>query len=300
VDLESVHQRYGFLRPSAQAPDGKFWLKWLRRDGLPGIDLVMPSIAALYRYPVKSLSAERLDRSEVHAGRTLPGDRRFAIAPGSSRYDAAQPAWQPKASFLTMVANPRLARLKTTFDDATDILSIARDGREVARGKLTDPIGRAVIEQFLAAYMAEEARGRTTIAVGPGVTFTDKAEPYISLIGLASVRDLERVARAPVDPVRFRANIYVEDAAPWAEFGWVGKEIAINGVRFRVEQRITRCAATELNPADGKRDLTVLASLRSGFGHMQMGVYARALNDGTIAIGDKLNDVAVGDALSPD
>jgi uncharacterized protein YcbX len=137
--------------------------------------------------------------------------------------------------------------------------------------------------------MAEEARGRATIAVGPDVAFTDKAEPYISLIGLGSIRDLERVARAPVVPVRFRANIYVDGTAPWAEFAWVGKEIAVNGVRFAVEQRITRCAATEINPADAKRDLAILASLRSGFGHMQMGVYARALNDGAIAIGDTLS-----------
>jgi len=249
----------------------------------------MPSIAALYRYPVKSLSAERLERSPVLAGRPLPGDRRFAIAPGSSRYDPAAPAWQPKASFLTLVRNPRMAKLKTAFDDATDTLVIERDGREVARGKLTDPIGRAVIEQFLAAYMGEEARGAANIALGPDLAFTDMEQPYIALIGLASVRDLERVVRAPVDPLRFRANVYFEDAAPWAEFAWVGKQIAIDGVRFQVEQRITRCAATELNPADGKRDMTVLASLRSGFGHTQMGVYAQALNDGAIAVGDALN-----------
>ncbi len=248
----------------------------------------MSHVAALYRYPVKSLSAERLERSEVHAEKLLPNDRRFAIAPASSRYDPADPTWQPKASFLTMVKNPRMAKLKTTFDDATDTLIIERDGREVARGKLTDPIGRAVIEQFLAAFMAEEARGRATVALGENIAFTDKEEPYISLIGLASVRDLERVARTPVDPVRFRANIYFDDAPAWTELGWVGREIAINGVRFKVEQRITRCAATELNPADGKRDLAVLASLRSGFNHTQMGVYARALNDGAIAIGDTL------------
>lgn len=246
-------------------------------------------IAALYRYPVKSLSAERLDRTQVQADKPLPGDRRFAIAPGSSRFDQAQPQWQPKASFLTMVRNPRLAKLRTMFDESTDTLSIERDGREVARGRLTDPIGRAVIEQFLAAFMAEEARGRATVAAGPDVAFTDMPDPYISLIGLASIRDLERVARAPVDPVRFRANIYFDGLAPWAEFAWVGKQIAINGVRFQVEQRITRCAATEINPANAERDLAVLASLRSGFGHLNMGVYLRALEDGAVAVGDALS-----------
>ncbi len=248
----------------------------------------MPAISAIYRYPVKSLSGERLARSEVHAGRPLPNDRRFAIAPGGSRFDPGQPAWQPKASFLTLVRNPRLGKLKTVFDDASDTLSIERDGREVARGKLSDPIGRAVIEQFLAAYMGQEARGRATVAIGPDLAFTDMAEPYVSLIGMASLRDLERVTRAPVDPLRFRANIYFEDAPAWAEFGWVGRDIEINGIRFRVEQPITRCAATELDPQSGERDMAVLANLRNGFGHMQMGVYARALGDGAIAIGDAI------------
>jgi uncharacterized protein YcbX len=248
-----------------------------------------PHLAALYRYPVKSLSAQKLAHSAVRADEPLPNDRRFAIAPGSTRYDAGQPSWQPKTSFLNLVANARLARLHTVFDDASDTLSIERDGREVARGKLTDPIGRAVIEQFLSAFMGEEARGRASIALGEGVSFTDKEEPYISLIGLASVRDLERVARAEIDPLRFRANLYIDDANPWVEFSWVGKEIEISGVRFRVEQRITRCVTTEINPANGKRDLTVLASLRSGFGHIQMGVYLRALDNGSIAVGDALS-----------
>lgn len=257
------------------------------RNGLQRslIEVMTIDIAALYRYPVKSLSAEAIDRTKIEAGHRLPGDRRFAIAHGASRYDPGVPEWQPKSSFLVLVRNARLARLATRFDEDTETLVIERDGREVARGKLTDPAGRAVIEQFLAAFMGEEARGRAHIAGAPGIAFTDTSEPFISLIGLPSVRDLERVTRAPVDPVRFRANVYLDGLAPWQEFDWVGREIAIDGVRFRVEERIGRCVATEVNPASGARDLQVLASLRSGFGHTQMGVYARALDSGKIGIG---------------
>ena len=37
------------------------------------------------------------------------------------------------------------------------------------------------------------------------------------LINLATVRDVERIVGAPVDPLRFRANLYFEGAEAWAE-----------------------------------------------------------------------------------
>lgn len=243
-------------------------------------------LAALYRYPVKSLSAEPLTRVEVEAEKPLPHDRRYAIAHGASRYDAADPHWQPKASFLALVRNARLAKLVSHYDAATQTLSIERDGREVVKGCLAEIAGRAVIEQFLAAFMGEETRGRAHLAGAPGIWFSDVPDPYVSIIGLPSIRDLERVTQATVDPVRFRANLYLEGSAPWEELRWIGKEIDIGGVRFRVEERIGRCAATEVNPQSGERDLSVLAALRSGFSHTDMGVYARPLSNGAIAIGD--------------
>ncbi len=246
------------------------------------------AVAALYRYPVKSLSAQALAEVEVTADQPLPHDRRYAIAHGASRYDPAEPQWQPKASFLALVRNARLARLVSHYDAASETLSIERDGREVVRGCLADIAGRAVIEQFLVAFMGEEARGRAHLAGAPGIWFSDVPDPYVSIIGLASIRDLERVTQAPVDPVRFRANIYLEGSAPWQEFRWLGREIAIDGVRFKVEERITRCAATEINPANGERDLGVLAALRGGFAHMDMGVYARPVSGGVIAVGSTL------------
>jgi len=247
------------------------------------------TLAALYRYPVKSLSAQKLERVDATADRPLPHDRRYAIAHGASRYDAAEPQWQPKASFLALVRNARLAKLTTHYEEETETLAIERDGREVVRASLADLAGRAVIEQFLAAFMGEEARGRANIAGGPpNIWFSDVPDPYVSIIGLPSIRDLERVTQAPVDPVRFRANLYLEGSAPWQEFRWIGKEITIGNVRFKVEERIGRCAATEVNPQTGARDLSVLAALRGGFAHTDMGVYARPVSDGSLSLGDAI------------
>ena len=118
--------------------------------------------------------------------------------------------------------------------------------------------------------------------------FTDTPEKCLSLIGLASVTDLERVMRADVDPLRFRANIYFEGAPAWAEFDWIGKEIEIGPARLRVTARIGRCAATSVNPVTAPRDMNVVKALQRGCGPIDMGVYAEVIGGGEIATGDRI------------
>src|SRR6266536_2620057 len=114
---------------------------------------------------------------------------------------------------------------------------------------------------------------------------TDK---YVSLINLASIAALEAFVAAPVDPLRFRANIYLEPAPAWSELDWIGSEITLGGARLRVIAPITRCAATQVNPATAERDLDIPAALQRGFGHNLMGIYAEVVEGGEIAIGDGL------------
>jgi uncharacterized protein len=244
------------------------------------------TIAALYRYPVKGLSPEPLDRVALKTGEGLPQDRRFALAHGSTRFDSGAPAWMPKTNFLMLARNERLARLKTSFDESTGILTVQRDGKTVASGNLQEVAGRAIIEQFFAAYMGSETRGAPRIVEAPGHMFSDVARKVVSIISLASIRDLERVARAPIDPRRFRANVYLEGGRPWQEFDWVDQEIRLGGVRLKVVKRIQRCAATNVDPESGQRDLNIPLSLQQGFQHADTGVYAEVLSDGTAAIGD--------------
>ena len=97
----------------------------------------------------------------------------------------------------------------------------------MARGQLSTPIGRQLIEQFIAAYMAKELRGAPKIVRAPGHSFSDVAAKCVHIVNLASVRELERVIGRPVDPLRFRANLYLEGLPPWAEFKWLDKEIGI-------------------------------------------------------------------------
>ena len=246
------------------------------------------SISQIYRYPVKSLTAEALESVRLTRDQVLPNDRRFGIAHASAQFDSLAPEHLPKSNFLNLMRNERLALLSTSFDDSTDSLTIMRDGKQVARGQITTPVGRSIIEQFFASFATGDVRGTPKLLDGHEIAFTDQGTPLVSLIGHASIRDLERVAGEPVDHRRFRANFYFEGEKPWEEFNWVGQEISIGDVRLQVEKRIERCAATNVHPDQGTRDMNLPLTLKKGFSHIDMGVYARVISDGAVRIGDPL------------
>lgn len=248
-------------------------------------------IARICRYPVKGLNAESLERVAVTAGEGLPDDRRYALAHGSTAFDISAPAWMPKHNFLMLAKNERLARLDARYDSATRTLTIERDGRQVVRADIGAATGRMLVEQFFAAYMASETRGAPKLVEAPGHMFSDTARKVVSIIGMASVADIERVARAPVDPIRFRANVYFTGGRAWEEFDWVDREIAIGTTRLKVIKRIDRCAATTVNPKTATRDMNIPRLLMDGFRHIDCGVYAEVLADGAMAVGDTISVV---------
>ena len=248
------------------------------------------SIQALYRYPVKGLSAESLDRVELRAGEAVPHDRRFAIAHGAAkRLDPANPEWMPKGFFLQLMSNEKLATLGTRFDPDSGFLTISRNGRRVCRGKITDPTGRAVVEQFMTAYMGAQARGQPKLVECREQPFSDTKVPFVSIINAASARDLGRVVGKLVNPMRFRGNILIDGIAPWSEFDWVGKTIRVGGAILRVEERTGRCAATNVDPETGARDMVLPRSMQHAFGHEDCGVYARVVEGAVVSTGEEIS-----------
>lgn len=246
------------------------------------------TVVDICRYPVKGLSAESLERIDLMPGDGLPHDRRFALAHGSTKFDARNPQWLPKSNFLMLMRDEKLAQLRAGFEPETGMLSIGRGGKQVVRAKVTEPLGRTLIGQFFASFMAEAARGTPRLVEASGHMFTDEAERCVSIINLASVRDLERVMRQPVHPLRFRANFYVEGLPAWAELGWTAQDISLGTSRLTVTKPIERCGATNVNPETAARDLNVPLTLQNGFGHMHMGIYAAVTGAGEISKGAAL------------
>lgn len=245
-------------------------------------------IAAIHRWPVKGLGPEALERVPLEPGRPMPFDRAWAIENGPSGFEREAPRHLPKIKFLMLMKDEKLAALETEFDEETQSLTVYRHGKRVAGGRLDEPLGRSLLEQFFAAYMSDSLRGAPKILSAPEHTFSDTGAAVVSIMGDGSLAELSRVAGAPVDPLRFRANLQVSGLAPWAEFDLVGREISLGDARLRVVERITRCAATNVDPATGARDMQIPRTLSGAFGHMEFGVYAEVVSGGEIRLGDPL------------
>jgi uncharacterized protein YcbX len=245
-----------------------------------------PSVAALYRYAVKGLSPEPLPSVTLEAGGVMPFDRAYAIENGPGRFDPDNPRHLPKITFLMLMRDERLATLVTKFDDATETLTIERAGKQVARGQLSTPLGRKMIEQFFAAYMSAELRGPPKVVSAPGHSFSDVAMKCLHIVNLATLRDIERVMGRAVDPLRFRANVYIDGLEPWAERNWIGREIALGGVRCAVVDETSRCEATNVDPKSGARDMAIPPLIQRTWGHTDFGIYAKIVTGGALAVGD--------------
>lgn len=253
------------------------------------------TVTAIYRYPVKGLSAEGLDRVVLTPGECLPHDRRFAIALGSTRFDPEHPEWLPKTHFIMLMRDEKLAQLETHLDVESGALSIAEGGRTILRARMTEPEGRRVVAEFFTNFLGDAVEGPLRVVSAPGHAFADArrrpnaaTDKYVSLINRASIAALEAAMGVPVDPIRFRANIYFEGASAWREHDWIASEFTMGAARLRVVSPITRCAATQVNPVTAERDLDIVAALGRAFGHTNMGVYAEVVAGGGVAVGDPL------------
>jgi uncharacterized protein len=247
------------------------------------------TIASIYRYPVKGLSPQLLPRVALAPGQTLPADRLYAIENGPSGFDQADPKYFPKIRFLMLMKNERLATLRTDYDDANHTLTIQSDGREAAQGDLRTKEGRLAIEAFFRRFMPNELRGPPKVLFGEGHSFSDVAKKVVSIINLSSVAEVEAAAGAPIDPLRFRGNLYVKGWPAWQEFDLLGETLAVGSAKLKVVKRIVRCAATDVDPMTGIRDLTIPRTLMESFGHADCGVYAEVVEGGDIVTGDALS-----------
>jgi len=246
-------------------------------------------IESLYRYPVKGLSPEPVTRATLKAGDYFPGDRLFAVENGPSGFDPAAPQHQSKIKFLMLMHNERLATLRTRYEDATGTLTIEQDGRSAVRADLATKEGRLAVEAFFRRFMPTELRGPPKLLQAEGHSFSNVPAKVVSVINLASVAAIGTAIGAPVHPLRFRANLYVEGWPAWHEFDLLEREIAIGDARLKVTKRTLRCPATEVDPDTGVRDLAIPTTLMQTYGHADCGVYAQVIAGGEVAVGDAIN-----------
>ncbi len=250
------------------------------------------TVTGLNRFPVKGLSAEPLEALTLSQGDGVPGDRLFGFARYNSGFNPQNPEPLPKERFVVLVKEAALAGLKTTFDDATRTLKIVAGGSVHSFG-MDDINARAEAGVFLHKTLAlSDPEPPVFVSAAPH-RFTDVSvvSPQmmnaISLINLASLKDLSTRVGADVHPARFRANIEIDGLPPFSELDGVGRKLAFGDVVLRILSRTKRCAATEVNPLTAERDLKVPYLLRQALGHTDMGVYVEVVKGGSLTSGQQ-------------
>lgn len=259
----------------------------------------MPSVTALYRYPLKGFTPEHCEALTVLPEGRVAGDRalalRFANAP------VADDRWCRKYQGVVLANTPGLARLTTQFDHQELRLRIVAGGHILVEAAL-DAVGRArivtALTEFVLALDEHPLRGHPERLplklIGDGITprYQDNEAGQVTLHSRATIASAGTALGDPLlSEHRFRSNIAIEGADAWAEQSWLGRRIRIGRVELDVVKPKVRCLATHANPQTGERDLKVMQGLMKSFVQKEP-----TLGVGMLTYGPG-GDIRVGDAV---
>lgn len=268
----------------------------------------MARLAAIARYPVKSVGGETLDRVTLTAGQILPGDRRFAVIHADALHHLDGEVlrkWLPKSAFLRGAAGPALQAVRGGWDGGHDSPGNSNDSdggpdRGPNGGALVlthpdrpplrfDPAGDdAPLIAWLAPLWADSGKAAPARLVEAPQPLTDVRQPYVSILSLSSLAELERRTGRPLGTDRWRGNLWIDGWEAFAEQGFQKMTLHIGTAELRVRDRIVRCAATSANSVTGRIDSDMPAELERLRGAPVFGIYAEVVNGGSIAVGDEV------------
>lgn len=213
-------------------------------------------VVGVWRYPVKSMAGESLPAADV-SWNGVAGDRRWAfVRPNSERSGFP---------WLTQRQVPAMARYVPRLTDTS------------AWVRTPSGADLEVVDPALAAQLGEGVR----------VLKSDRGVFDTMPLSLLTTGSLEALSArtGPLDVRRFRPNVIVEAAAPFAEEAWVGRELRIGSVRLRVDGRDQRCAVVGVDPDTTDQDPAILATIVRER-EARFGVYGSTIEPGRVALGD--------------
>jgi uncharacterized protein YcbX len=210
-------------------------------------------VAELWRYPVKSLGGERLERAVVSAN-GIAGDRIVHVQNGRGRV-------------MTARTHPRLLGLHARLGD---------DGEPLIDGR---------------PWTAAESAAAVRAAAGPEATLARYDGPErFDVLPLLVATD-GAIAALGVDGRRLRPNIVIAGVPGVLERQWPGRRLRIGEVVIALEKLRGRCVMTTYDPDTQVQDLSVLQRIVDDFDG-RMALDSAVLAGGTIAVGDPVELVA--------
>jgi uncharacterized protein YcbX len=255
---------------------------------------VTGTVVELWRYPVKSMAGERLDRARLD--HRITGDREWGV------FDAATgKLLSAKTVGALLAARARFAEGTTTIElpgGATLIAGTADADRAIGewlgRGVTLRRAGGgepATIDMDLDDGTGAGPHGLNSFTTQAGMLFDSRST--LHLIGAASLAALDRDHHPSAgDLRRFRPNLVVDGIPALAEDGWVGGEVRIGTLTAHVRKRTERCVIVSRAQPGVDQDRGLLRHLKAQRG-MCFGVYLDARGAGELAVGDAVERVAV-------
>jgi len=228
-------------------------------------------IEALYRYPVKSMRGERLDRAPL-GWHGLEGDRRLALR----RLD-------DRSGFPWLSASKLPELVRFTPRRGGDA------GADALPTHVLTPEGEALpaFGESLASRITRRGAGAVEMTHLRQGVFDDAS---ISVITSTTVSEVCRLAATAEDVRRFRPNILVRSArtAPFEEDGWLGGVLAFgesaDAPAVTITTRDVRCAMLNIDPDDASIRSEMLKAVVRANGN-NAGVYATVTRIGELKVG---------------
>lgn len=265
--------------------------------------IAQSTIDSLWRHPIKGFTPEAVRECLLCPDAFFPFDRMYAFEVGHVGFDAENPKTISKMKFAVLARFAAVAKLKTRYDEIDGCFHIANAGGGTTAYDLTTPAGQHSLARHVETVLAQHDTDYDPVAFPLNLLrapsfdeahthfrFTDSGRGFVSFLNLNSLRDLEQRTGVALDPLRMRANIWVEGWSAFEDHGFVGRTIRIgdDGPEFEVLKPIVRCVATHVNPDTGVADFDLCTALWDNYRHRDCGIYARITKGGAVRPGDSL------------
>lgn len=240
----------------------------------------------IWRHPIKSHGREEIMHVKLTEGQMMPWDRRWAVAHEMAKFDDENPGWAPCANFSNGAKAPALQAITARCDLPYQTVTFSHPQ---LRDLTINPEREGDSGEFIQWIMPIVPKDRALpqrLVRAPGRGMSDTDYPSISLINLSSHRAVQQKLGREISHLRWRGNLILDGLGPWEEFEWIGKRLRVGLAELEVVERIERCKATTASTQTGERDADTLGALQDGWGHHDMGVYAKVVKTGDIRQGD--------------
>ena len=252
------------------------------------------TISSIHYCPVKSVSFQSIQSCEITKNLGMSNDRIFAFSRiidlEKAKIIEKNPNDRKLNNFLTLKNSPFLNKYNFVYENNS--LTLTQDNKDLISIYSDDQNERFLLSNRL-MELENSLIKPIFLLKNNDFPFYDTSHSNnvfnsMSLINLNSIKDFEKKINEKVELQRFRANFYVDGIEALEERSWIGKIIKINNVSFKVEKNIPRCVAINLKPKTDDSSLNLLQSLKKTYNHFDMGIYLKALEDGRINVGDKI------------